>query len=514
MKTLKLLATVAIVACITSTKVSALELNSINGSDRYETASLIAQQQDYTTAILVNGLSLVDGLSASGLSGALNAPILLTQTNSIPNTTLNSLNKASTIYLVGGESVISTNIENSLINSGKRVIRLSGADRFTTSYSVASEIEKLKGVQELYYVNGLRGEADAMSIAPVAAKTGNPVILTNGSSTTYRREVPSYSIGGVSVLTNYFDDFCTRISGKDRFETNKNVINKFFPNKNHVYLSKSEELIDALTSSAMQEPVVLISNNSEKTAIAGAKSATALGNISQKAINHAKSYIFGEKVVFYVQHQDDETLFAGSAIVDAIESVGNENVYIVLVTDGTGTYVFDSPRYSHLSEFEKSQLRTNEFEAAALQLGLNLNNVICLNQPENNINPNKLKETALYFENKYPSVTHITHSYVYDTHDQHLSSGKALKELHTNNKIKDVRFFTRPSEVSKIPTNLLIDSHADNPIEKQKVLNACQEYKLDNRDMIREGIGYKSVPDLFNALTSDNGVTSYLHELK
>ena len=52
--------------------------------------------------------------------------------------------------------------------------------------------------------------------------------------------------------------------------------------------------------------------------------------ISPVAVKRAKSYIFNDKVVFYSQHQDDETIFAGSAIIDAVEAVGAENVYIVL----------------------------------------------------------------------------------------------------------------------------------------------------------------------------------------
>lgn len=56
----------------------ALNIDYIAGSNRYETASMIASNMNYSSAILVNALSIVDDLSASGLSGTLNAPILLT----------------------------------------------------------------------------------------------------------------------------------------------------------------------------------------------------------------------------------------------------------------------------------------------------------------------------------------------------------------------------------------------------------------------------------------------------
>ncbi len=77
----------------------------------------IADKQNYNTAILINSdNSLADGLSASGLAGALNAPILMTKQNQIPNTTMERLNKAKTVYIIGSESTISKNVENQLLS--------------------------------------------------------------------------------------------------------------------------------------------------------------------------------------------------------------------------------------------------------------------------------------------------------------------------------------------------------------------------------------------------------------
>ncbi|HFG9570516.1 TPA: cell wall-binding repeat-containing protein, partial [Clostridioides difficile] len=58
---------------------NAFTLERIQGKNKYETAGLIADKQQYTTAILINADSTMsDGLSASGLAGVNNAPILLT----------------------------------------------------------------------------------------------------------------------------------------------------------------------------------------------------------------------------------------------------------------------------------------------------------------------------------------------------------------------------------------------------------------------------------------------------
>lgn len=489
-----------------------IDMDYICGIDRYETASIIASKMQYSSVILVNGNSLADGLSASGLSGAVNSPILLTQSNSLPEVTLNRLKKASTVYIVGGKGVISSNIESKITEMGKKAIRIGGKDRYDTSILIANKIEEINDIEEIYYVNGINGEADAMSIAPVAARKGNPVILTDGNSTKYRKNVQAYSIGGTGVMSANFNSFSTRVDGIDRFDTNRNVINQFFHDKSHVNLSKSHVLVDALTASVLKEPVVLVSDDSDKSIIAGANSATVLGNISDIAISRAKSYLYGDKVVFYVQHQDDETIFGGSTVIDAIKSVGSNNVYMVLVTDGSGSNVFNYERYKGLTHEQKVNLRYNEFKAAIGRLGVKLENVVFLNQPEDKINNELLKDTVLYFENTFKNVTHITHSYKYETHLQHIATGNTVNSLYVNGLIKDCRFLAREDKISGISRHKLIESVADNNEEKKKVLNACSEYKLDNKDMIREGIGYKSVSKLFIRLTSNPKVPSYIHE--
>ncbi|MFR1317978.1 MAG: cell wall-binding repeat-containing protein, partial [Peptostreptococcus anaerobius] len=76
-----------------SVNVNALDsrdVRSIAGIDRYATASGIAGNfGPYENVILVNADNnmLADGLSASGLAGVLNAPILLVHKDSIPNET-------------------------------------------------------------------------------------------------------------------------------------------------------------------------------------------------------------------------------------------------------------------------------------------------------------------------------------------------------------------------------------------------------------------------------------------
>ena len=240
----------------------------IIGSDRYETAVKIADEMGYyDTAILVNGdKSLSDGLSASSLAGKEKAPILLVKQNTIPKETLSRALKAKKVYIIGGTSAISKDVEKQL--SGKEIVRIDGKNRVETSEKVA----KLVGnYDEAFIVNGNTGEADAISVASVAAKNHAPILLTNGKSSTHSKKsgVDYYVVGGNAVvsdsLVSKFD--AERISGSDRYETNRAVIEEFYPNENKYYYTKGDLLVDALAVSPLSKDngVVLVSPKSDNS---------------------------------------------------------------------------------------------------------------------------------------------------------------------------------------------------------------------------------------------------------
>ena len=240
----------------------------IIGSDRYETSAKIADKMGYyDTAILVNGdKSLSDGLSASSLAGKEKAPILLVKQNTIPKETLTRALKAKKIYIIGGTAAISEDVEKQL--AGKEIVRVDGKNRVETSEKVA----KLVGnYDEAFIVNGNTGEADAISVSSVAAKNQAPILLTNGKTSTHSKKtgVEYYVVGGDAVVSDSivseFD--AERISGSDRYETNRAVIKEFYPNKNKYYYTKGDLLVDALAVSPLSKDngVVLVSPKSDNS---------------------------------------------------------------------------------------------------------------------------------------------------------------------------------------------------------------------------------------------------------
>ena len=242
----------------------------IIGSDRYDTAAKIADKLgSYDNVVLVNATSTMsDGLSASGLAGKENGAILLTKKDSIPKATMDRIKKVKKVYIIGGEAAISQKVANEITAAGIKVERLGGKDRVETSKLVA---EKLGNYKEAFVVNGFKGEADAMSASAAVAKNGAPILLTNGKTSNHDKKsgVEYYVIGGNSVVDKSIADKYDAevLAGKDRYETNREVIAEFYSNSDKLYLANGDTLVDALTASplAKNEGIVLVNKKSDNS---------------------------------------------------------------------------------------------------------------------------------------------------------------------------------------------------------------------------------------------------------
>ena len=246
----------------------------IIGSDRYETAARIADKLgSYDNVVLVNAeSSMSDGLSASGLAGKENGAILLTKKDSIPQATMDRIKKVKKVYIIGGEAAISAKVANEITAVGIKVERLGGKTRVETSEIVA---KKLGNYSDAFVVNGFKGEADAMSASAIAAKKGAPILLTNGKTSTHAKKsgVEYYVIGGNNVVDKSIADKYNAevLAGKDRYATNKEVINEFYSGSDKVYIANGDKLVDALTASplAKKDGIVLLNEKSDKSILKG-----------------------------------------------------------------------------------------------------------------------------------------------------------------------------------------------------------------------------------------------------
>ena len=319
------------------------EVGIVAGSNRYETAVNVAKAQGITEItsgnaskegqndiVLVNGESLVDGLAAAPLAASLSwnknsnggTAVLLSKTDSLPKETkefLESLlvNVSSSkirnvkIHLVGGESVLSESLVKELKDMGFSVERHGGDNREETSLEVAETVETLAKVKKGAFVVGGNGEADAMSIAAVAANEKTPIIVSSVHGLTKdalkhvkgRADEDITIIGGESVVSaeeyakldalTADDNAVVRISGKNRFETNAKIIEEYASNVKNVVLVKDGqsdkgELIDALSAASFaaknNAPIVLATDkitDSQKIAILNKKDGSGFEKLTQ-----------------------------------------------------------------------------------------------------------------------------------------------------------------------------------------------------------------------------------------
>ncbi|UXH43348.1 cell wall-binding repeat-containing protein [Rossellomorea vietnamensis] len=247
----------------------------IFGSDRYETAVKISSKgwEQSDVAVIATGRNYPDALSATPLAYHHQAPLLLTNTTTLPKSVKDELKrlKVKKVILVGGKSVISANVEKEVKDLGiKTVSRISGADRYETSVKIAEQL----GFTDRAVVATGQSFADALSIAPIAARLEMPILLTskNGTPDSVQNYIEEsmfeqfYVIGGESVIPEMVaEEFMNyeRLSGSDRYETNSSIISYFAGELNITtpFIATGKNYPDALAGSALAavegNPVVL-----------------------------------------------------------------------------------------------------------------------------------------------------------------------------------------------------------------------------------------------------------------
>ena len=263
---------------IPSNKALAATTQRLQGVDRYATSISISKSGWETSdnVVLASGYDFPDALSAAPLAKQLNAPILLIgkTLDTAINNELSRL-KVKNVFIVGGEGVVPKSIKEQLALKGITVTRLSGNDRYETSLSIAKYIiGKFKLGTEIVVAAG-GGFPDALSIAPIAASKGMPIILSPKNELpssvkkylTDNKVTKAFVIGGTGVLSAKVMQslpLAERISGDDRYKTNIAVLNRFVLDLSfdNVYVATGIAFPDALSGSALasktSSPIILV----------------------------------------------------------------------------------------------------------------------------------------------------------------------------------------------------------------------------------------------------------------
>ncbi len=175
------------------------QITRISGQTRIQTAEEIYKNfvsfvqddaSDTSTksrvAILANGDGFADALSVSPISYAQSSPIFLTSAASIHQSTLDILTGGDfdEVLIVGGDSVVSNEIEEEIANAGLTVKRLCGQDRYKTSVEIAQyAIEQgILDVENIAFASG--GQfPDALSGSTLCGKNKSVLLLTDYNDT-------------------------------------------------------------------------------------------------------------------------------------------------------------------------------------------------------------------------------------------------------------------------------------------------------------------------------------------
>jgi len=255
------------------------------GADRFETAVKVSTA-GWTTSqnvILANAYGFADSLAGVPFAYLKDAPILLTEVNSIPKATSDEITRlgAKNIYILGGTGVVSKKIEDELKNNHFNVVRLAGADRFDTGLEIAKEVMKNNSSKTAVLTTAYNFP-DALAISPYAAMNQYPILYThtntlNAKSKAFIKENGITKIiipGGAGAVSEAVANelknsgiTVERISGTDRYTTSLNIAKQYKASfKSDVMLSNGNNFPDALVGGVLaakkQVPILLVDTNS------------------------------------------------------------------------------------------------------------------------------------------------------------------------------------------------------------------------------------------------------------
>lgn len=254
----------------------------IYGNDRIDTSLKISQKgwkDGSGTVIIAQGYGYADALCAAPLAKKNNAPIILSGQDSLSSNAISEIKrlKAAKAFVIGGEASLSDNIISQLKGIEiSDVQRLGGQNRYETSVKVA---QNLGSVSNMVVTSGA-GYADSLSIAPIAASKGMPILLSESGSlpdvvSSYIKSVnpgKTYVIGGSSSIGDSVKNSLPnsqRIGGATRFATNLAILQNFKSDLDFekIYIAEGDgptgsEFADALSGSALaaqkSAPMVLV----------------------------------------------------------------------------------------------------------------------------------------------------------------------------------------------------------------------------------------------------------------
>ena len=196
--------------------------------------------------VLANSTQWGDQLAGASLAGAVGGPVLLSSATSMPASTTAEIKriKPKRVYVLGPVSSISAAVANQIGATGAKVIRINAANRTQLAARlgpITVAEDKVVGRRvDCIYLAPAAGPAEALAIAPVASRTGRPLLYTDkavlpriSSDALKKMRVKKIVIvGGANVVSTAVEAklkrlgySVRRVSGKTSYTTSVSVAN-------------------------------------------------------------------------------------------------------------------------------------------------------------------------------------------------------------------------------------------------------------------------------------------------
>ena len=242
----------------------------VAGADRIQTSVEVSKKyyNSAETVIVANYEQFADSLSASALSKALKAPILLVKKDQLDSVVAQEIKRlgAKNVIVIGGEKSVDKT-KDSLSQYNVRTI--AGSDRYETSAKIAQEIIKLTGTKKAVIASG-EVFADALTVAPLANKNNMPILLVQQdripeeAKEVLKQIEEVIIVGGEKTISKEVENKLpnpTRIAGANRYETAKKIYEYGFKDRVEVNIANGTVPADSLVIGSIDCPILLAEAN-------------------------------------------------------------------------------------------------------------------------------------------------------------------------------------------------------------------------------------------------------------
>ena len=271
-----------------------------SGDTRLEVAVMEAKaaysQSD--RAIIAGSNGWADALSAAGLAGVLDCPIMLTDYGQFTDCTRQALVDlgVSSVTIVGGPETVSTAVEQQIESMGIAVERIGGKDRHDVQMNIYQKAEGSWTGSTAIIASGTNFP-DALSISPVSFKQHMPIFLVNGEGSLNETQKDALAkavsegvfskvviAGGPNSVSSATEAYAAslkgasgnaitveRLNGADRYEASASIarwsVEEGGLSWNNMAIATGEKPYDALCGSVLQGKtgsVLMVVNSSSQ----------------------------------------------------------------------------------------------------------------------------------------------------------------------------------------------------------------------------------------------------------